>query len=254
MTAEDTLSRFVDLEDEEIPTFRPALDRYIEDVERELERWRSGYEDREALLEGLHRIAFISLGRLDGDFFRAFGQERALVVCFVDQIDEIDDAIAEAERRTLAAVYLRPAIRTAYRRLRRETNEYVGQQDTEPVDADALEFFAARPRMSELYARQARALESFIDGFDDGAAVDRWADRLDLATYAQHDSLLDVEAELSTIERAVLLDETEGAVAERWIQAIEYLLPAFNRSIRRLVAESVELPQQARDGLRPTQL
>lgn len=233
--------------------YRPALVRFVDDAADELEQFRdNGYRNRRDLLGGLHRLIFYSMGRIPDEWYREVATSNTLLSVLItgDERDRwnrhaIPASAATKERRRLAAVYVRPAMHAAFRELRKEADEYTA--DDELVDPDDLTHFAARPILDELLARQRRVLAKFIGGFDGRADLDRWLDRLDLATYSEQSAVtetIDYELTCNRIEEQVLFDELEHAAREREHQAAQWLLPAFNRTIPVVLARAGELPQE----------
>ncbi|WP_058997750.1 hypothetical protein [Haloarcula sp. CBA1127] len=230
--------------------FTPALDKLNADQRTWLDRWTvEGYESRRELLLSLHQMQFWSLGRVpDGWFVNVCSRPVPLSVVITSEKrnqwreDPVGLATAERERRYLAAKYIRPAFRAAYRTLRTEVNQYTNEQDR-VENAEETKHFAMRPALDELYRKQSGLLVSLLDGFEDMRAVDDWLSRLDTGTLGE---LYKVEPDFdwkihdrASAQRA-LLEEGTKYKRERELWGATYLLPAYNRAVERWASQADE--------------
>lgn len=248
----DDLLQTVISEDSEGPEnrFTPALDKLNDDQRQWLNRWTvEGYPDRRELILSLHQMQFWSLGRVpDGWFVNVCSKPVPLSVVITSdnryewRENPVDQHTAEKERRQLAAKYIRPAFRAAFRTLRKDAKQYLNEG--ERVDeATKTEYFAMRPALDELYTKQGTLLVSLLDGFDDMTDIDDWLSRLDQGTLGElHRVEPDFDWKIHdrpTAQR-VLLEDGDKYERERELWAATYLLPAYNRAVSNWAVEAEE--------------
>jgi hypothetical protein len=231
-------------------SFTPALDKLNDHQRTWLSNWiDAGYDSRRDLLLSLHQMQFWSLGRVpDGWFVDVCSKPVPLSVVITSENrfqwreDPANPGTAKAERRQLAAKYIRPAFRTAYRKLRTEAQQYTNEGErVEEVDSTA--FFAMRPALDELYRKQSDLLLALLGGFEDMAAVDDWLARLDKGTLGElHRVEPDFDWKIHDqrgAQRVLLTDDPKYA-QERELWGAVYLLPAYNRAVERWAEEADE--------------
>ncbi|NLV08289.1 hypothetical protein GOC83_19415 [Haloarcula rubripromontorii] len=243
-------------------SFTPALDKLNDHQRTWLSTWtETGYESRRELLLSLHQMQFWSLGRVpDGWFVDVCSKPVLLSVVITSENryrwreDPVDLATAADERRQLAAKYIRPAFRTAYRKLRTEAQQYTNESER-VEDVDSTAFFAMRPALDELYRKQSDLLVSLLDGFDDMTAVDDWLSRLDKGTLGE---LYKIEPDFDwkihdrpSAQRVLLIDEPKYE-QERVLWGAVYLLPAYNRAVERWAEEADEHREDDADETHPS--
>lgn len=236
----------------------PALDKLNDEQRAWLDRWIvEGYPNRRELILSLHQMQFWSLGRVpDGWFVNVCSKDVPLSVVITSdnrcrwREEPIDQHTAEKERRQLAAKYIRPAFRAAYRTLRKDVQQYTNEAERVDESTDTA-FFAMRPALDDLYRKQSDLLLSLLDGFDDMTAVDDWLSRLDKGTLGELHKVepdFDWKIHDRPIAQRVLLEDSEPYQRERELWAATYLLPAYNRAVERWADEADEHREDADRG------
>jgi len=250
----------VDKEDRADGSPFPALDALNQAQTQALDRFReAGFESRRDLLIWLHELEYQTLGRMPWWWHYEMATKSAALEVLItgeeaDRYrDEVSPATAREERRHLAAKYLRPAFRSAYRELRTAATEYL-DEDIEPEKAGS---FVLRPALETFYSRQHTALQDLLDGFESRAALETWLHDLDRAT---HGGINAVERQLEmqfdvqlvskpTIREAMLSPDGAEAQNARERIAARWLLPACNLSVRQLAAQVGESPDTVPESM-----
>lgn len=230
--------------------YAPALDNLHAAQQAWVRRWNDdGFQDRRGLILALHQLQVWTLGRIPAAWFHEVATNDVLLsVCIVSdrrrlyRKDPVDLEAAEAERRILAAKYVRPAVRVAYRNLRSSANQYLDDEGGVD-DPEEQPFPALRPALLEWYVKQARRLVELLNGFSSMDAIDDWLAGLDEATLGALDQVepdFDWKVHQREVHKQVLLEDVQKYRRERERWAAAYLLPAFNRAIERLAHEADE--------------
>lgn len=266
-SALDEIQRDVLAGSESTSSITPALDVLARDQRHWLRRWLDeGYDDRRELLFALHQMQVLSLGYVpDGWFVSAASGSVELSVLITDERERRrwrDDPPsleqATRERRAQAAKFIRPAFRHAQRDLRSDAKQYTEDNEVSAEDIDQQRYFAMRPALDDLYCRQVRALRDLLDGFAGMSAVDEWLSDLDraaLGELAEIEPDFDYKIHSQTPAQRVLLRSEEKYVRERQLWASTYLLPAFNRAVKRWRERADETNEQRSEGMHtPKQL
>lgn len=242
-------------DDKDLQRLTPSLDKLNADQRAWLSTWGSeGYSSRRRLILALHQMEFWSLGRVpDAWYVHLCSRGVSLSILITSdrrtiyRQDPVDLETARRERQYLAAKYVRPAFRAAFRTLRKDAKEYT-DEDQQVDDVDSQQSFAMRPALDELYSKQSKQLLALLDGFKDMDAVDDWLSRLDQGTLGE---LYRVEPDFDwkihdrmTAQRTLLEDDRKYEM-ERELWAATYLLPSFNRAVQRW-AEQVD--EHVEDG------
>jgi len=239
-------------------SFTPSLDSLNQDQYDWLQRWIvEGYDSRRELVLSLHQMQFWALGRVpDGWFVNVCSHPVPLSVAITSEnrqqwrADPVGPATAKRERQYLAAKYIRPAFRAAYRTLRADAQQYTNESER-VENPDKTEFFAMRPALDELYRKQSTLLVSLLDGFEDMTAVDEWLSRLDRGTLGElHKVEPDFDWKIHDRRSAqrVLLRDAEKYARERELWAATYLLPAYNRAVDRWAERADEHREDGENG------
>lgn len=245
--------------------FTPALNKLSDDQRDWLHHWtRDGYDSRRDLITSVNQMQFWSLGRVPDSWYKGICSKHVLLSVLITsdrrtmwREDPVDLETAKEERRMLAAKYIRPAFRAAFRELRTDAKQYTNEE--ERVDSvESQPYFAMRPALNELYERQSRALVQLLDGFDSMDDVDDWLSRLDGATLGE---LAKVEPDFDWMihrrqsNQTVLLGDTSAYERERELWASVYLLPAYNRAVGVLGHHADEHREdEQRERMQPKQL
>lgn len=238
----------------------PALDALNSVQRNALDRFRDeGFEDRQAFIMWLHDLQYHTLGRVPWWwFYEICTNTVALSVVITSERrqkyrDSLSPAEAKSERRRMAAKYLRPACRRAYRELRTRADEYLD----EDIDFERSNAFALRPALNAYHERQHTALESFLEGFEDVPALEQWLHDLDRIT---NGSINDVERQLEmqfdvqmvsnkTARRAATHPDDERYQNVRERIAARWILPATNISVRDLALKAGESTEMAPEDM-----
>jgi hypothetical protein len=222
----------------------PSLDKLTDDQATWLREWvQEGYDSRRELILESHQMQFWTLGRVPHQWYADVCSSNVPISILVtsdrrynyrDRPVDLDQA--RKERRLLAAKYVRPALRAAYREMRENAKQYTNE-DERMDSLDGQSFFAMRPVLDWLYRQQADRLLRFLNGFDDMDDVDVWLDELNHAHLGElsnvggaEDFDLKVVSGGSPVEDVLMRTERKYE-RERELWAATYLLPAFNRAV-----------------------
>lgn len=243
----------------EIGTGRPAQDKLHLDQQSALETFvEDGFATRRAYFQWLQDVAWLTFGRLRGRWYARVARDRSVLAVVITAPHErqrlhrdpppLDEAAQQ--RRRLATKYLRPAFTRGYREFRGEADEHVDEED----EADPRESttFAMRPTLDYLKSRQAAALKTWLDGFDDRSHLDRHLHRLDDLTLGEFERVtsdFDWRVELDPVVQECLLGDRAEHRFQREQLAARYLLPSFAPTPQVLLSKTQEVPD---DGPRQT--
>jgi hypothetical protein len=238
-------------------TRRPALVRLVADVRGELATLMDGFESREAVLRWSQRLSVRTLGEIPQSFYQRLSrqfiparsagrdapQERAAISALLaEQARERDIEAAKARelRRDLAAQYIIPASHRAFRGLRKDAGEYIGEGEGAAHDPLAQSHIAMRPSLDELDARQATALMQLLGGFESREEILDWGEQLDLATHGELEERVARRFYTERSTARTLLGESDAAAWGREILAAHHLIPTYNRGVRVLAGRAGE--------------
>ncbi|WP_435143711.1 hypothetical protein [Halobaculum sp. P14] len=223
---------------ERMQSAHPAQDKLHRDQRDLLERWEQrGYTSRTALLKDLLESAWLSLGRVNPNWYAEVARDDVLVSCLVTsdrrtryRPNPVDLEAAQRHRRRLAKKYLRPACRAGFREIRADAAEYV--QEDNRVNLADVSMFAMRPAIEWLKQKQEIALDQFLAGFGSEDRLDRWLHRFDEVTLGQShriESDLDWRIELEEAAKRILLEDSGRRAEERRREdmAARIVLPAM---------------------------
>jgi hypothetical protein len=231
---------------------RPALRRLEEEHDDLVAELRAGFDSLDGVIFWCQRLSMRTLGCLDDALYQQFGNERVLWSTLITSPerekyghDTVSLEAAEEFRLLVEATYVLPATRSAFRMLRGSAGEYFGDDEDGTVTVAGEQFIAMRPALNHLEDRQKETLTQLLDGIEGGKPeLLDWLRDLNGATFGQIDSEFQVRAfKESRVTREVLLDEFDdpGAARKtRQLFAFEYLLPAFNAGVRKLVGKAGE--------------
>ena len=244
---------------------RPAESQLISQFADERDSLLDGFESRKAVLRWGQRIAVRTLGQIPQKRFHQLAMsfkpddeylEGVLLAAFLDgeaRTREIDDHVAEKLRERWAAEVLGPVQVRAFRDLRKDAGEYIGEEgddDADPgFDPEAQEF-AMRPALSELDDFQSEALEMVLGGLEDQSQILEWGDVLTSATRGEPIDpkrgagafIPKAYREPSTVD--LLTRETDAYKRAREAFVAHWLLPAYNRGVRDLSGRTAEEPRE----------
>lgn len=252
---------------------RPAERQLITQFEAERESLIEGFENRKAVLRWGQRIAVRSLGQIPQNRFHQLAKE------FVPDGDNIegvllsallmpesrsrnmDDDVATGLRKRWAAEVLGPVQVRAFRDLRKDAGEYVGESEKENRRGagyqPAKQSFMMRPSLSELDKHQSAALERVLGGLEDRDEILKWGDELTSATRGEPidpdrppgSFIPKAYRELSTVDLLTL--QTDSYARARQAFIAHWLLPAFNRGVRDLTGRTAEEPGDESENYGP---
>jgi hypothetical protein len=237
---------------------RPALVKLTRDLRDLREELVAGFESRRDVLEWLQRLAVRTLGTLSQSWFdewgRQFrstpGEQKVLVAGLMRpdaRVREMDDETAESLRLRLAASTIRPAYHRAYRHLRRDAGEYVGDDagyGDAGHDPHVQRFIAMRPALDELEAYQQAVLADLIGGLDDREELLDWGDDVQQATHGEIPERFISRCYEEGSTRDLLLREDDVGERGRELFAATFVIPFFNRGVRDLSGRSAEEPDE----------
>lgn len=251
---------------DEIGTGRPAQDKLHLDQQAALETFvDEGFADRRAYLQWLQDVCHLSLGRLHPNWYAELGRDTSVLAVVITDPAAAKryhrkppaPAPAKRQRRRLATKYIRPAFSRAYREFRGEADERVDDDDDD-VDPREAETFALRPTLDFLKDRQEAALNTWLDGFDDRGHLDQHLHRLDDLSLGEFEKMTpdwDWQVEIDGVVQEVLLGQAPEHVFQREQLAARFLLPAFARTPKVLLARAKEVPDDGTTGgMSPTQI
>jgi len=231
---------------------RPALRRLEEEHDDLVAELRAGFDSLDGVIFWCQRLSMRTLGCLDDGLYQQFGNERVLWSTLITSPereryghDTVSLEAAEEFRLLVEATYVLPATRSAFRKLRGSAGEYFGDDKDDTVTVAGEQFIAMRPALDHLEERQKETLSQLLDGIEGGKPeLLDWLRDLNGATFGQIDSEFQVRAfKESRVTQEVLLDEFEdpdAARKTRQLMAFEFLLPAFNAGVRKLVGKAGE--------------
>lgn len=250
---------------EGIDEYRPSLsnlDRRQQDV---LDELVDGFGGRSEVLRWVQRLGIVTLGRLPNRVMREMALSPTMLhllvvtndrAAFISRDDPTPLETARRFRERLAGRLL-PFQNEAVRDFRDSAVEYL--DDEARPSPERHESVAHRPSLSELDARQRRALDALLDGdLTSYRDVVGWARSLNLATEGEIGSgdasgrgfLERVTNEDGTL--AVIVaheDEPPSHEEARRRFGAYHLLPAFNAGVRSMWRRSGEDTTVESDGL-----
>lgn len=246
---------------------RPAERQLVSQFEQERASLLDGFESRRAVLRWGQRIAIRTLGQIPQQRFHQLAQEfvpdsnhmeGVLLASFLTtdaRTRDLHDEAAKNLRERWASEVLGRVQVEAFRNLRKDAGEYVGEQASDKLDEDGYDpedqDFVMRPALSELDDFQREALNKVIGGLDDKSEILEWGDLLTSATRGEP---IDPNgAPGSFVPRcyrepsmvALLTRETDPYQRAREAFLAHWLLPAFNRGVSDLTRRTAEEPQQS---------
>ena len=112
-------------------------------------------------------------------------------------------------------------------------------------DPDESPHSVLRPALDEYQQRQRIRLQRWFDGFDSLSELENWAHQFDYDTLGEIENIpggqeFDFELIQKRAGRRVALGDSEAYAREREQLAARYLLPATNRAVRELAADTGE--------------
>ncbi|WP_158855593.1 hypothetical protein [Halorhabdus sp. CUG00001] len=249
---------------------RPAERQLIVQFEEERDALLDGFGSRREVLRWGQRIAVRTLGQLPQRRFHQLAKsfvpdeeymEGVLLAAFLDasaRTRDLDEGAAENVRERWAADVLGPVQVRAFRDLRKDAGEYIGEDEDDESGYDpAAQDFVMRPALSELDDYQQKAMDMVLGGLNDRSQILKWGDVLTTATRGEP---IDPERgagtfvpkcyrEPSTVD---LLTRTTPAYRRaREAFVAHWLLPAFNRGVRDLAGRTTEEPGDESEGYGP---
>lgn len=256
---------------------RPAEVQLIRQLKRERDALLDGFRSRSAVLKWGQRITVRTLGQIPQRRFEQLAksfqpddnaQEGPLLAAFLnqdsdDRTREIEADVAKNVRERWAAEVLGSVQVRAFRDLRKDAGEYVGESEQddgaeEPgYDPDEQRAFVMRPALDELDEYQATALEMVVDGLEDRSQILDWGDVLTSATRGEAICpdrgagafIPKCYREPSTVR--LLTDESPPWQRAREAFLALWILPAFNRGVRDLAGRTAEEPDEQTEGHGP---
>lgn len=224
-----------------------------------------GFLDRDAVLLWLQEMAVSTLGQVSSEGYASFAvefrpdseyDEGVLLAAFLQphaRTRDLEDGIAQRVRQQWAAEVLSPVQSDAFRSLRKDAGEYVGetQQDEENDPGESIDYAtrAMRPALEELHGFQQSTLMRLLDGeLDDRASILDWGDDLVLATRGEPiydgrppgELIRDLHNDPSGDK--IMCDTRPHWVRHRQTWVCHQILPAFNRAVQDLTRRTAEEP------------
>lgn len=238
---------------------RTALDRLLLDQADLWVEAIAGFRDRSAVLTWMQDVVIHSLGRIGpAEWFAGVLADENLMAALLARPYGGCDGFSPQQVRELregwTADVLLPAFADAHREFRWSAVEY-GSNDSEDwqeaPDPSVQRAPAMRPALATLEERQARALETLLEGFETSTAFAAWGQAVTRASYAELDRALLREAyfDLPVRRRMTAPDDAEA----RWFReawAAEYLLPAFNAAATQLSSRANEVAESTSNDLK----
>lgn len=241
-------------------TYRPSLVKLTEDTRGVLAELVAGFDSRRSLLEWAQRLTVRTLGEVEQRFYSELGRqfratvdslERVLLSCLLSrdarEREDVPERKAREVRRRLASAYILPARHRAFRELRKDAGEYIGDAREAPHDPLKQRYIAMRPALDELDERQADALEALLDGLDTREEILDWSNDLELATHGEIDEQFGSRCYGERSTAAVLLSDDERAARGRELLAAHHIVPAFNQGVRTLAGRAGEEAHEQRE-------
>lgn len=242
-----------------IKSYRPALVALQEDMRALTSELVDGLESERRVLTWLQEMTVGTLGRLDwlvyNDMVRQFrGDQGVLLAAMVrpaarrGDMRDLDNSRAKDLRERFLGEYVHPALRNAFRTLRRDATEYIDGATEEDAHApDRQRHLAMRPALTELDQWQERALRSLLDGFEDRAEVLDWGHDVLLATHGELDEdwVSRVVREQSTMD--IMTGEAPADGRARRLFAAHYLLPRYRTGVVAILGGAGELADAESD-------
>lgn len=246
---------------------RPAERQLITQFEQERSSLLSGFESRRDVLRWGQRIAVRTLGQIPQQRFHQLGQEfvpdstymeGVLLASFLTseaRTRDLHDEAAENLRERWASEVLGRVQVEAFRDLRKDAGEYIGEQGSDEPDEEGYDpgdqDFVMRPALSELDEFQREALDMVITGLDDKSQILEWGDVLTSATRGEPINpnsppgsfVPRCYREPSMVD--LLTRQTDPFQRAREAFLAHWLLPAFNRGVRDLTRRTAEEPRQS---------
>lgn len=245
---------------------RPAEAQLPDTIQSLRHELLDGFATRAAAVKWFQRLCVRTLGEISCDRYRQFAiefradgryDEGTKLACFLSpaaRTRDIDDAVARNFREHWAANVITPTQTDAFRSIRSQATEYVGDdEDREEAGYDAdsdTQSLALRPALEELDEAQATVVDQLLgDGLEDRAEILDWGDRLIVATRGEpvadgrkpgtlvRDLYNDASGD------RIMCDERTHWRRYRQFYIMYQLLPAFNRAVQDLTNRAVEEPQ-----------
>lgn len=250
---------------------RPSERQLVAELKAERHSLLDGFDSRRKVLEWAQRVVVRTLGQIPQKRYEQLAKsfkpdtdnlEGPLLAAFLTadaRTRDMDANTAQGLRERWAAKVLGSVQVRAFRSLRKDATEYVGETERDDgrsgdpgYDPDE-QSFAMRPALSELDGLQAHALTMLVgndthpSGLPDRSAILDWGDVLVSATRGEpiapgYDEAFIPKAyrEPSTVD--LLTDRSPPYRRAREAFAAHWLLPAFNRGVRDLEGRTAEEP------------
>lgn len=245
---------------------RPAEVQLVSQLQQERERLLDGFRSRREVLRWGQRIAVRALGQVPQRRYHQLAKsfrpdeeylEGPLLAAFLTEdvrTREMVEGAATGVRERWAAEVLSSVEVRAFRDLRKDAGEYIGEdEDATGYDPDK-QTFAMRPALSELDENQSLALEMVLGGLDSRDQILEWGDFLLSATRGEPvdadrgagEFIPKCYGEPSTVK--LLTDDSEQYRRAREAFIARWLLPAFNRGVRDLTRRTAEEPEETEES------